>query len=307
MKNDFKGGAWPVMLTPFLDDKSVDYEGLKALTNWYIDNGCSGLFAVCQSSEMFFLSLDERIKIAKTVVDVAANRVPVIASGHISDSIEDQIDELNAMASTNIDALILITNRFAKEDEDDLIWRNNLIKVIDNIKSDIPLGMYECPFPYKHLISDANLEFCAKTNRFFFLKDTCCDLEILKRRIKITENTNMKIYNANTTTLLDSLKEGCTGYSGVMASFQMKLYAFLCENYKKMDLSKLQSMLTVTSLIERQFYPINAKYYLNTFENLNIKTISRVKDSNGLTPVFKTEVQHLKELSDFVCKSLNIN
>ena len=43
----------------------------------------------CQSSEIFFLSLEERIEVAKFVVERAAGRVPVVASGHISDSIED--------------------------------------------------------------------------------------------------------------------------------------------------------------------------------------------------------------------------
>ena len=57
--NHFPGGAWPVMLTPFTEEGKVDYKGLERLIEWYIENGVSGLFAVCQSSEMFFLSLEE--------------------------------------------------------------------------------------------------------------------------------------------------------------------------------------------------------------------------------------------------------
>lgn len=84
MENRFPGGSWPVMLTPFTDSNEVDYEALKELVDWYIENGVSGLFAVCQSSEMFYLSLEERIKYAKKTVEFAAGRVPVIASGHVS-------------------------------------------------------------------------------------------------------------------------------------------------------------------------------------------------------------------------------
>ena len=138
--NHFPGGAWPVMLTPFTLDNKVDYEGLKALTNWYIDNGCSGLFSVCQSSEMFFLSKEERVKIAQTVIETANKRVPVIVSGHISDSYEDQVDELQAIAALNPDALIFITNRFAKEDESDEIWRQNCEKVMQKLPESLPLG-----------------------------------------------------------------------------------------------------------------------------------------------------------------------
>lgn len=67
MERKFNNGVWPVMLTPFTDDNEVDYGSLEKLVNWYIENGVAGLFADCQSSEMFYLSLEERVKIASFV------------------------------------------------------------------------------------------------------------------------------------------------------------------------------------------------------------------------------------------------
>lgn len=304
--NHFPGGAWPVMLTPFTLDNKVDYEGLKALTNWYIDNGCSGLFSVCQSSEMFFLSKEERVKIAQTVIETANKRVPVIVSGHISDSYENQVDELQAIAALNPDALIFITNRFAKEDESDEIWRQNCEKVMQKLPESLPLGIYECPYPYKRLVSLENLKWCANTGRFFFLKDTCCDLSLLKERAAAVKGTNLKIYNANTSTLRDSILSGCDGFCGVMASFQMREYAWLCDHIHDEKAQKLQDLLTVTSLIERQYYPVNAKYYLQHYQSLPITLKTRTKDEALLTETFKEEVRALKDLTDLVCKSINI-
>ena len=43
------------MITPFTEAGEIDYEVLEATTEWYIASGCSGLFAVCQSSEMYTL------------------------------------------------------------------------------------------------------------------------------------------------------------------------------------------------------------------------------------------------------------
>ena len=77
----FPGGVWPVMLTPFTEENQVDYPALKELVEWYIKNGVDGLFAVCQSSEMFKLTLKERVTAAAKVKEYAAGRVPVIASG----------------------------------------------------------------------------------------------------------------------------------------------------------------------------------------------------------------------------------
>ena len=91
------------MLTPFTEPTkeapqgAVDYDALAELVQWYKENGVSGLFAVCQSSEMFYLSLEERVGIARFVKEQAGD-IPVIASGHISDRLEDQAEELNRMA-----------------------------------------------------------------------------------------------------------------------------------------------------------------------------------------------------------------
>ena len=284
------------MLTPFDKEDNVDYPALEKLTEWYIAHKVSGLFAVCQSSEMFYLSLEERIKVAETVVKAADGRVPVIASGHISDEFEDQVQEVSCMAKTGVDAVILITNRLAKEDESDEIWIRNCQRLLEEIDTSIPLGFYECPYPYKRVMSVDTITWCANTSRFYFLKDTCCDISKIKEKLKAIQGTNLKLYNANTTTLLESLQCGATGYSGVMANFHPLLYVWLCENYDKAEAEQLSDLLTIASLIERQYYPVNAKYHLSEFEALPLGTYCRVKSDIGLTGTFKTEVQMLDRL-----------
>ena len=300
MTNHFPGGEWPTMLTPFRDGK-VDYPALAELIEWYIAHKVSGLFAVCQSSEMFFLSKEERVGVAKFVKEHAAGRVPVIASGHISDSIEDQIDELKAVAATGVDAVILITNRLAKEDESDDVWLENLQTILAQLPEDVPLGFYECPYPYKRVLSPRVTRWCAQSGRFFFLKDTCCDLEQIKEKVDICRGTNLTLYNANTSTLLESLRYGATGYSGVMANMQCELYAWLCANINDPKADKLSDELTICSLIERQLYPVNAKYYLS-LEGLPITTETRSKSDKDLTTTFRSEVEMLRRITERMSK-----
>ncbi len=297
MENKFPGGVWPVMLTPYTEKNEVDYKALEVLVQWYIKEGVSGLFAVCQSSEMFHLSLDERIKISRCIVEAAGGKVPVIASGHISDCLKDQVMEVNEIAKTGVDAVILITNRFATEEESDAVWRENCRQFLEKIEPDIPLGFYECPYPYKRLLSIENIKWCAESGRFFFLKDTCCDEEQIHNKLQAIKGSNLRLYNANTSTLLSSLKDGAVGYSGVMANFHPALYAWLCENYEKTDARDLSDILSIASLIERQYYPVNAKYYLKNFEDIPISTSCRVKDDTGLTETFKKEIEMLHRIS----------
>ena len=305
--NQFPGGVWPVMLTPFTETGAVDFEALEKLTEWYIENGVNGLFAVCQSSEMFSLTLEERLAIARTVVQCADGRVPVIASGHVSDREADQIEEVNRMAETGVKAVILITNRFAAEDEDDEIWLQRCTAFLDKINPDIPLGFYECPYPYKRLISLENLRICSEMNRFYFLKDTCCNLKLIQKRLELLRGTNLKLYNANSATLLDSLRYGASGFSGVMANFHPRLYVYLCNHMHDKEVDYLQDFLGTAALIERQYYPVNAKYHLQKFENLPLTTYCRKLDDRGLTETYQKEIAMLNELTQEIAKHYKEN
>lgn len=304
MQSNFPNGVWPVMLTPFTKDNQVDYNGLKEIVEWYIKNNVAGIFSVCQSSEMFILSLDERVKIAECVKKSAAGRVPVVASGHISDDFKDQIEEINAIAKTGVDAIILITNRLAKKDESEDIWISNLNRLLENIETDIPLGFYECPHPYKRLMTPKMVELCIKSERFYFLKDTSCNLEEIKSKLDIMSGSRMKLFNANASTLYESLKYGASGYSGIMANMQANLYSWLCNNYKNENALKIADFLTMSAFMEGQCYPVCAKYFLGKLEGLNITTKCRVKSELDLNQTQKNDVVALGRLNEYIKKEI---
>ncbi len=303
MKNNRKAEVWPTMVTPFKDDLSIDYEALEKLVDWYIERGVSGLFAVCQSSEMHQLSLRERVELSSAVMKFAAGRVPVISSGHISDSPEDQIEEIKAIADTGVDAVILVSNLLAEESESDLVWKERMETVLSSISNDIRLGLYECPYPYKRLISDDLLKWIVSTERFYYLKDTCCDIDVIKDRSKIAAGSNLKLYNANAATLLGSLQTGYSGYCGIMTNFHPELYVKLCDTWFE-DTEKgknLQNLIGLASVVEYQYYPVNAKYLLQ-LEGLGFSLKSRKQDYLGFTGSMKMEIEQMREVTKS-CKS----
>lgn len=305
MNHEIPGGVWPTMMTPFTEKNEVDYGALGAMTEWYIEQGVDGLFAVCQSSEMYTLTLQERVKIAKFVKDKSGNKVSVIASGHVSDSMNDQVAELQAMADTGIDALVWVSNHLALQNESDEIWKRNADRLMEAVP-DIPLGIYECPQPYKRLVSPELLRWCADTGRFLFLKDTCCDLEQLKRKSEAVKNSRLKIFNANAATLLGSLKLGIAGFSGIMANFHPSLYVWLTRNWRKEPekAAALQDFLGVASLIEGQYYPVNGKYHMQ-LNGIPVQLFSRVRDANGFMPHQRIQVEQLYELTKKVKEKID--
>ena len=294
-----KAGLWPVMLTPFTQDGEVDYESLERLIAWYEGQGVDGLFADCQSSEIFFLSLEERVRVARFVKEHA--HVPVIASGHVSCAFSAQLEELKAVASTGVDALILITNRLVHPGRQQESIMPRVEAVMREIP-DIPLGFYECPYPFKRLITLEELEACAGTGRFAFMKDTCCDIGLIRRRLKVLEGTGFGLYNANTTTALESVLAGAAGFSGVMLNFHPELYRWMLDHaWDEPGKAQLvQNFLTVFSEIERQYYPVNAKYHQVEFEKTLTSYYARTAPMEGLTETFRTEVRDLHSASLWV-------
>jgi 4-hydroxy-tetrahydrodipicolinate synthase len=293
-----KDGVWPTMITPYKEDHSIDYEALEKLIDWYIKRGVSGLFAVCQSSEMFFLSLRERLELARNCVRISAGRVAVVASGHVADSIEDQVREANMMSETGVDAVVLISNRFAGHHESDDVFKRNLDWFLKGVSSNIILGFYECPVPYKKLLTPDLLQFAVSTERFGFLKDTSCDVDTIKKKLEIIKGTDFKLFNANSATLLASLQAGASGFSGVMSNFHPDLYAWICGNWAACpeDAKCVQHFIGLASIIEYQLYPINAMYALR-LEGLPIQMISRRADVSNFSPSMKLEVDYLMEIS----------
>lgn len=265
---DINTGTYPTMITPYHDDNTVDYEAVKNITNWYIDNGCTGIFAVCQSSEMIYLSLDEKVKIAKTVVETvkaSGKNVSVVASGHNSDDMNAQIEEMTAIANTGVDAIVWVSNRLDLHNDGDDVWIKNAEYLLSKLPEDIAIGIYECPYPYKRLLTPKILDWCISTGRFAFIKDTCCDPDMLEARLEQLKGTSIKLFNANSQTFLYTLRHGAAGFSGIMGNFHPDLYAWVCDNYEKEPekAERVQGFLTLTAFLEVLAYPQTAKYHMN--------------------------------------------
>lgn len=257
-------GIVAVMLTPFDNKGAIDYASLARLIDWYIANGVDVLFAACQSSEMQFLSLEERVDLSRFVVEHTGGRVPVVSSGHVSDTPDDQLAELAAIAGTGPDALILITNRLDPDNKGEAAFRANLDALMSRLPAGMPLGLYECPAPYRRLLSDEELTYCANSGRFVIFKDVCCDLDRVARRVRLTAGTPLSVVNANGTIALEAMQAGSKGYSGVFTNIHPDLYAWMYRSWRTHpDLAReLSAFLAVASVSELMGYPAIAKLYL---------------------------------------------
>ena len=289
------------MITPYKKDGNIDFDTAEKYVEWYYENGLDGIFAVCQSSEIFYLSLEERIQINRRVYKKAKaldKNFLVVSSGHISDTLEEQAKELNAIYESGTDALILITNRLDINNEGDDVFISNAEKLIAQLPTDAKLGLYECPYPYKRLVTPKILDWCLSTGRFYYMKDTCCDANLIKQRCEQLKGSNFKILNANCQTLLETMRNGADGYCGIMCNFHPTLYSWLRENYKSDKADLVQSVIGTFGFTEVGLpYPLTAKYHMNLC-GMTTENIARNRKSEELTKYAKSCMRQMKFATD---------
>lgn len=291
---EIKNGIYPTMIVAYKESGEIDYEAMGELIEWYIKEGVHGIFALCQSTEIVYLSIEERLTLGKFVMDKVAGRVPVVMSGMTADTLEGQIEEAKLIAALKPDALVLLSNRIDNDEHYTLTEKVKLI--LKELPEDMPLGIYEIPVPYKRLITDEELEFMAKSGRFAFIKDTCCDIDLMRRRAEIVKGCNFGLFNANAATVLDTFRIGYAGFSGIMANIHPALYVWLFENQNDPKADRILQYIAMTSVIEARCYPVIAKRYLREYVGLPITDVCRsMKDTN--VPAVAYELRAVHELT----------
>lgn len=288
------------MLMPFQNDGQVDYKALTKLTELYLKAGAAGLFANCLSSEMFELTPQERLQTIKHVVDVAGGAVPVVATGTFGGPIEQQADFVKQVYDAGTEAVIAITGLLAAEGQSDEYFNDQVFQLFD-LTPGIPLGFYECPEPYKRVLSSEQLKKFVETGRVIYHKDTCLDINQVQQKLAAVQGHNFGLYDAYMVHAVDSLKAGSAGLSCIQGNFYPELIVWLCEHYDDAahaeEVREVQRFFVRNMNVMHNVYPIVAKYSLNQ-RGIDISTFTRRKVGNFSSAV-KRNVENLyREYAD---------
>lgn len=298
------------MITPFNLNANVDFEVTSRLIDFYLAAGVKGFFANCLSSEMYSISEDERLSLAQHIARYVNGRVPVVATGSFGLTIKDKAEFVKRIYDTGIDAVVLITGHFARpEDGDDILIRNfdQILKLTGNI----PMGLYECPAPYKRILGAEVFQTLLTTNRFVYHKDTSIELDYVKAKLDVLKkhtNSKLEFYDAHTPNAVHSLQMGAKGMSSISGNFYPEIMVWMCQHatdpQKQEEVKWLQKELSRVDPLIHQAYPMSAKYFLSQ-RGLPIRTICRAHVL-ALTPQQKQALDdiHVRFLS--WCEQLEI-
>lgn len=133
-------GSYVALITPFYEDGTVNFDKLKQLCNWHIENGTDGIVALGTTGEASTTTHEEDDEIVRCVVDTVAGRIPVIA-GSGSNSTQTAVDKTRSFQNKGVDGVLLITPYYNKANEKGMY--QHFRKVADS--TELPIILYNVP------------------------------------------------------------------------------------------------------------------------------------------------------------------
>jgi 4-hydroxy-tetrahydrodipicolinate synthase len=134
-------GSIPALVTPMLEDGSVDYASLRKLIDWHIAEGTDCIGVVGTTGESPTVNVEEHREIIRVSVEQAKGRVPIMA-GCGANSTAEAIELAKFAKSVGADCQLQVVPYYNKPTQEGLYQH---FKAIAEAVPDLPVILYNVP------------------------------------------------------------------------------------------------------------------------------------------------------------------
>ncbi|MBI0061474.1 4-hydroxy-tetrahydrodipicolinate synthase [Gilliamella sp. M0320] len=228
-------GIITAMVTPFESSGNIDIKATEILIEKLIANGVQGIFVLGTNGEFHVIENDMKIKFAKKVVEIVANRVPVYA-GAGGNSTDEVIKLGKQMIAVGVDALSVITPYFVSLKENELY--NHYQMIAENLA--IPIVLYNIPKNTGINLSFELVSKLSKISNIIGIKDSSGDINNIAGYIDNTSRDEFSVLSGSDSLILKALKIGATGAisatSNLLTTNNVEIYKqFIAGNLDKAE------------------------------------------------------------------------
>jgi dihydrodipicolinate synthase/N-acetylneuraminate lyase len=169
-------GIIPPLVTPLLDNDTLDVDGLERLIEHTIDGGVSGLFILGTTGEFASLSYKVRNELIRRTCSIVHGRLPVMAG--ISDSaFSESLNLARTAADCGADAVVLTPPYYFTAGQPELL--EYLKRIMAGMP--LPLFIYNMPAHTKVVFEPETVKAAASIPGIIGMKDSSSNLAYFKQ------------------------------------------------------------------------------------------------------------------------------
>jgi len=216
-------GSLVALVTPMQDDGQVDWLALTQLVEWHVAAGTHGIVAVGTTGESPTLAVDEHLAVIRTVVEVAAGRLAVIA-GTGANSTREAIELTAEAAQIGVDAALLVTPYYNKPTQEGLYQHYKAIAEA----VPLPQILYNVPGRTGVDMQNATVARLLGVPNIVGIKDATGNVARGVELIGMLGD-QMAVYSGDDATAIELILNGAKGNISVTANVMPDLMAQACE------------------------------------------------------------------------------
>lgn len=216
-------GSIVALVTPMRSDGSIDFDCVRQLIEWHIENGTNGIVVAGTTGESATLSIEEHSALIEFVVNQVAKRIPVIAGSGASST--RLAVELTAHAKEDgADACLIVTPYYNKPTQQGLF--EHFRTIAESV--DIPIILYNVPGRTGCDLLPETVEKLTKFANIKGIKDATGKLDRLGQLLKHTTRA-FSIYSGDDPTSLEWMLHGAKGVISITSNVAPRAMRLLCD------------------------------------------------------------------------------
>ncbi|OSI37129.1 4-hydroxy-tetrahydrodipicolinate synthase [Neisseria dumasiana] len=229
-------GSLVALVTPMNQDGSVNFDQLKSLIDWHIENGTDAIVAVGTTGESATLPVEEHLAVIEATVKHVNKRIPVVAGTGANNTVE-AIELSKAAQRLGADYTLSVVPYYNKPSQEG-IYRH--FKAIAEAAS-IPMIIYNVPGRTVVNMSDDTILRLANIPNIVGVKEASGDIgretDLINR---VPEG--FAVYSGDDPTAMAFMLCGGDGVISVAANVAPKPFADMCKAALKGDIPAARAL-----------------------------------------------------------------
>lgn len=215
-------GSLVAIVTPMLANGQLDLPRLRALVDWHVAEGTSGIVIVGTTGESPTVTMDENERLIASAVEFAAGRIPVIA-GTGANSTHEAIHLSKAAKSAGANYQLSVVPYYNKPTQDGLYLH---FKAVSEA-TDLPLILYNVPGRTVADLQNDTVIRLAELPNVVGLKESTSNFERITDLLKRVRK-DFLVFSGNDEAAMGYMLMGAHGVISVTANVAPRLMAQMC-------------------------------------------------------------------------------